>query len=220
MVVQNSHLLAMKINHQHIVKENYVHTFDDLPNRRKKLSRKGRAAIQRKSSAYYCSDDGLTWRAYNIEGREVFPGKDNPITDDEGHIWYLPTSAAVRHAMGFQFHVEYSWTAILQFDSKAPAVGFTVSRPFIEALARLRDIPPGKKKRSRLIHEVEEHLRRKPSGKTTKVSHHMRAWQDHIWNGCLLRVCPPWNTVNQIKLKNGGVSAKIADIKSKHLQPV
>lgn len=87
---------------------------------------------------------------------------------------------------GLQFLLENTCTIYLKPDKSS--IGFTIPIGTLSAakdIFKMRDIEPGKKRRTALQHFVAEHFRRLPSDpeETVKIARYLRGTQKFNWNG-------------------------------------
>lgn len=86
----------------------------------------------------------------------------------------------------------FFWRVSLRLDD-GPSVSFSTDPEGVRALARMRDIPPGKQRRTALVHWVREHWRKKrdPSASDlSSVREHLRGASEFTWNGLRGRIVP------------------------------
>lgn len=93
---------------------------------------------------------------------------------------------------GFALRKRYNWSVLLG-EGDGPRARFTTDLTGVRESFRLRDIPPGDRRRKALIHWVREHWRksREPNpSDLTWVTGHLRGKQDFVWNGLRGRIEP------------------------------
>lgn len=94
-------------------------------------------------------------------------------------------------AFGIQFVRPFNWTVHLQFEGY-PAAGFFTDPTGAREAFRLRDVPPGKKRRAALRNWVSSHMRKKRNdpGAETEVRKHLRGATSFNWNGLKCTITP------------------------------
>jgi len=98
----------------------------------------------------------------------------------------------VHLAIGTQLYLRYEWRVSLAFDG-CPGIMFSSDTVGIRELFRLRDLPPGKMRRSALRNWVKDHFRKKhddPSA-TVFVRKHLRGATKFVWNDFRGTIYPP-----------------------------
>lgn len=143
------------------------------------------------------SNCGKVWRVFDPNGREASEKK----TDGGMPFRKIPPLMYGRQC----FH-EYSWSVELAFEEGAPSISFLPSQEMMEELLDMRDMPPGAEKQRRVIHSVLSHKRK--SG--TEVREHMRGAMIHAWQGCILTIKPPVNSVLNLPETKKGKEVRAA----------
>jgi hypothetical protein len=83
----------------------------------------------------------------------------------------------------FLREARYWWSVYLSFEG-SPSLRFLADPTGVREVFRLRDAPPGAKRRAALVHWVSEHWRRKPrSDDLAWVQKHLRGQRTFHWNG-------------------------------------
>jgi hypothetical protein len=105
-----------------------------------------------------------------------------------------PACRMLSAAMGYRLTMRYEWQAAIG-RSDGISVMFPVERAGCSEVFRLRDIPPGKARRSALRNFVEKYARRRPGAKDqeadTAVRRHLRGEAKFEWNGLRVELVPP-----------------------------
>jgi hypothetical protein len=88
-----------------------------------------------------------------------------------------------------QFARRYEWTVRLAYGS-APSISLVTNPTGALEVFRLRDIPPGHRRRAALRHWVSEHWRSRGTEDAVKVRAHLRGEHKFNWNGLRCEICP------------------------------
>lgn len=126
--------------------------------------------------------------AYNFAKAErIAPGQihggQSPVNDIERFD--------VNIAHGIELRREYLWSVLLG-EEGLPRARFVTDALGVREAFRLRDIPPGRERRTALKHWVRQHWRQQridPEAKSW-VRAHMRGAVDFAWNGLSCRIEP------------------------------
>jgi hypothetical protein len=144
------------------------------------------------------SNDEKRWRVFNRWNSDI---SSDTFDSDDKHKARLDSVVGV--AIGFQCFSEYCWTVQLSFESNAQPIAVNATSEMLDALLSVRDVPPNRSKVQRVIHEVTSHKR---GGR--QVSAHMRGYTDHLYQGCLMRVVPPVNSIAKLPDTKRGAELK------------
>jgi len=93
---------------------------------------------------------------------------------------------------GFALRHRYNWNVFLG-EGNSPRARFLTDSTGVKEVFRLRDIPPGRKRRAALLHWVKEHWRkRRQDSELDKimVREHMRGAEQYVWNGLRCEIVP------------------------------
>lgn len=71
-----------------------------------------------------------------------------------------------------RFSIKYYWTVKTRFDEVCPSLTLLTDATGVKELWKLRDIPPGKRRRTALLHWVSDHWRK--SRKDPEIEHYVR----------------------------------------------
>lgn len=126
------------------------------------------------------------------------------------------TTNSARRAKGIrlvgsiQLSYHYEWMVRLGYEGCA-SVSIPTDPTGIFELFKLRDLEPGKIRRSPLVHWVKEHLRqrRDDPSKTAKVREHIRGQTDFNWSGFCVRVTPPKFDLERLADKGNEKAAQL-----------
>lgn len=139
---------------------------------------------------FLVSSGDRLWTMVNVHG-VITTGSQEYLNDNN---W----DKKVGVAYGFQCFDEYCWHANLQFEKNSPAISLVADDELLEAVLKMRDIPPGKSKRDRVLHMVNAHNRAANNGQVS-VNKHLRGHIEHLWQGCNLQIFPPVNDLAKLK---------------------
>lgn len=113
--------------------------------------------------------------------------------------WLEPTEDQINGLLcGIAFSSDYWWTVDIQHD-QGPAIRFRTDPAGARRAFKMRDVPPGKKRRGALRNWVSGHFRRKVGGSSGEsedarswVRRHLRGSGEFGWDGykCRLNVAP------------------------------
>lgn len=143
------------------------------------------------------SPNGENWKFY-LKDREL------PKEKESENIEYT-----IKASIGLQCFAEYCWHVDIFFESGSVGIRIPVNDESLAEIAKLRDLPEGKRRMDSLLHTVASHRRHLKSGMTTTVNRHLRGAVEHVWQGCRLRVLPAVNDVDKMKL-----SSKVQAVKN------
>jgi hypothetical protein len=132
-------------------------------------------------------------------------GVDLPYYRDKGNrlIWSTTTTNRgtiaddgwlhrIRLAYGIAKFFDRQWSVYFGFDGNL-GLSFPTSPEHAQEVFRLRDVPPGAKRRAALKHWVREHNRRRSADDpvaTIPVMRHLRGAETFHWNGLTCRIKP------------------------------
>lgn len=114
------------------------------------------------------------WKDNGVVG--IMPGLENDL------------SQRIEMAISVQFTLFYQWKVYVSFDNN-PGICFMTNPEGAKEIFKLRDIPPGYKRRQALRNWVCEHSRITKHGETT-VKEHLRGKQEFEWNGMRCIIVP------------------------------
>lgn len=104
-----------------------------------------------------------------------------------------PRGHAIPVALGAALAFRYEWSVWIGHNS-GPRIRFLTDPLGAREVFRLRDLPPGRDRRSALRHWVSAHARRRNSDmdseSLTWIRRHMRGTTDFTWNGLRCRIQP------------------------------
>lgn len=105
-------------------------------------------------------------------------------------------------AIGVALTTRYEWTVWLGHGT-GPRLRFFSDPRGAREVFRLRDLPPGRERRTALRNWVEGHARRRRGDEDEEarswVRRHLRGAEDFVWNGLRCRVEPPAYDVERLQ---------------------
>lgn len=98
----------------------------------------------------------------------------------------------IQIALGVAFTNEYNWQVYLR-EEEGIGITLPTTPEGTKEIFRLRDIPPGKKRRAALINWVKEHYRRRAwrSDDMIFVKKHLRGATEFTWDGLYCKILLP-----------------------------
>ena len=146
------------------------------------------------------------WSRYMLHSRDVIAKPDGTSTSGQGICsliggrWINAAPATIAGgspdrmplALGLALAARYEWSVWLGYGD-GPRVRFLSEPARAREVFRLRDIPPGRKRRAALRNWVEGHWRRygPDDGDRAWIKRHLRGAVDFTWNGLRCRIQPP-----------------------------
>lgn len=129
-------------------------------------------------------------------GHELNPecfGRSRSDEDDD-HV-----AEHLKMAAGISLRRHYLWSVLLG-EGEGPRARFVTDPIGVREAFRLRDIPPGKKRRAALLHWVKEHWRKSRSRSESDrawVRAHLRGAWSYDWNGLHCQIEPSIEDMNE-----------------------
>jgi hypothetical protein len=155
------------------------------------------------------SGKGVTGTRYlQARGRSPFTRSDGGTGYITNFVDVLPDGGSgpelfrvQRQAcLGLQFVRPFTWWVRLAIDA-GPAVSIPTDPSGAAEVFKLRDVPPGKKRRSALLHWVRGHWRMDRSGDGLhEVRKHMRGQTVFTWNGMRCQLSPSDDDLRELGL--------------------
>jgi hypothetical protein len=107
----------------------------------------------------------------------------------------------IRISFGFALTLRFEWSVLLGFGG--PRVRLLTSPAGARAVFRLRDIPPGRQRRTALRHWVSQYWRQKRQGDNDPklIAAYLRGETDFVWNGLRCKLEPSPFDIEQAKAK-------------------
>lgn len=149
---------------------------------------------EREKTGFLCSADFIHG---TFDGRRF-----KCVNNHGGIIRDIAMDRIVPIALGMQCFFEYAWTAEFLNSNGGASLVLPISQRMLAELLQLRDIPPGKTKRDRVIHTVSAYQR----ADGTAVDPHYRGHIEHLFEGVQMRISPP---VNDILKARGAVAERL-----------
>jgi hypothetical protein len=132
----------------------------------------------------YLGNDGTNWRSIGATN-DILGVPFNTGDDEEKNL-----IEQLNMLVSIQFTNRYYWQ--VSFGFGGPSIAFKSDPSGLKEMFKLREIPPGKKRRSAIRNWISAH-NRKASGTSDewiKVRKHLRGQTDFVWNGMKVQVRP------------------------------
>jgi hypothetical protein len=137
------------------------------------------------------------------------------------HLSYAYPTNGITISSCIQLTARYEWSVWIGFNY-GPRLRFISDPQGAIAAFNLRDVPPGKSRRSALLNWVSSHWRSKRDDADSKawIRKHLRGSQEFNWNGMRLYIQPPQFEVEQLEKrpKKSGPPPQIQSITKTHIQ--
>lgn len=117
------------------------------------------------------------------------------VNSDHNDVWMRNVTQV---ALGHEFIIPFHWSITLSFDGGVPVKYFTDAGGAADVF-RLRDVPPGRKRRSALRTWIRQHWREKRDGGLSEVVRHMRGATEFEWNGVSCKLQPSEDDMRELE---------------------
>ena len=110
----------------------------------------------------------------------------------------------VKLGVGLHWNRQFQWRVLLSLHPDSPRISMTTDPVGMKEIFRLRDVPPGKKRRAALRTWISEHWRRKArqdKEASVFVKQHLRGAQIFDWNGLRCTLIPAPDELEAVKAK-------------------